>query len=146
MPKNFLRQIREQKNIGQAELAQRIGVSKQLLSGFENGRSGVSHQVLRKIAELLQIAPDQIFSGNNPNYFNEKQKKGLSSAMSIAFKFYGDELEKDIIVRVATELYSMNVDYELLNEDADKQTFIKDLEEKIITGLAAKCLINQNQK
>ena len=62
MPKNFLRQIREQKNIGQAELAQRIGVSKQLLSGFENGRSGVSHQVLRKIAELFQIAPDQKFS------------------------------------------------------------------------------------
>ena len=146
MPKNFLRQIREQKNIGQAELAQRIGVSKQLLSGFENGRSGVSHPVLRKIAELLQIAPDQIFSGNNPNYFNEKQKKSLGSAMNIAFKFYGDELEKDIIVRVATELYSMNVDYEVLKEDNDKQTFIKDLEEKIITGLAAKCLISQNQK
>lgn len=146
MPKNFLRQIREQKNIGQAELAQKIGVSKQLLSGFENGRSGVSHQVIRKIAELLQITPDQIFSGNNPSYFNEKQKKRLSSAMNIAFKFYGDELEKDIIVRVATELYSMNVDYELLSEDNDKQAFMRGLEEKIITGLAAKCLINQNQK
>ena len=40
----------------------------------------------------------------------------------------------------------MDRDYELLKEDTDKQTFIKDLEEKIITGLAAKCLINQNQK
>ena len=47
---NFLKKIREDKKIGQSELALRIGVSKQLLSGFENGRSGVSNEVLKKLA------------------------------------------------------------------------------------------------
>jgi len=42
---NFLKKIREDKKIGQTELATRIGVTKQLLSGFENGRSGISNEV-----------------------------------------------------------------------------------------------------
>ena len=62
---NFLKKIREDKKIGQSELALRIGVSKQLLSGFENGRSGVSNEVLKKLAEALDVSPDAILIGKS---------------------------------------------------------------------------------
>ena len=67
---NFLKKIREDKKIGQSELALRIGVSKQLLSGFENGRSGVSNEVLKKLAEALDVSPDAILIGKSTKPFD----------------------------------------------------------------------------
>ena len=44
---NFLKKIRENKKIGQSELASKLGGRKQLLWGFENGRRGFSNKVLK---------------------------------------------------------------------------------------------------
>jgi transcriptional regulator with XRE-family HTH domain len=138
---NFLKKIREDKKIGQTELANRIGVTKQLLSGFENGRSGISNEVLIKLAEELQVSPDAILTGKSYKPLDQKNRQHLSEAMSMTFKNYGDEFDKDTIIKISTELYSLIVDFHELNNDSNKQNFVKSLEEKIAVGLAAKCLL-----
>ena len=138
---NFLKKIREDKNIGQSELAVKIGVSKQLLSGFENGRSGISNEVLRKLAEALDVSSDAILTGKSTKPFDELGRKQLSDAMGMTFKFYGDEFDKDTIIKISTELYSIIVDFDELKNEADRKEFRKSLEEKIAIGLASRCFL-----
>lgn len=145
MPKNFLKKIREEKKIGQTELALKVGVSKQLLSGFENGRSGVSNEVLRKLADALSVSPDAILSGKSQNPFDEKGRKKLTQAMTKTFNFYGDEFDKETTIKIATELYGLMVDFDEIKKEVAQKNFKKSLEEKIITGLAAQCFLNSKK-
>jgi transcriptional regulator with XRE-family HTH domain len=138
---NFLKKIREDKKIGQSELAVKIGVSKQLLSGFENGRSGISNEVLQKLADALEVSSDAILTGKSTKPFNEIGRKQLSEAMNMTFKFYGDEFDRDTIIKISTELYSIIVDFDELKNDADREKFKKSLEEKIAVGLASNCFL-----
>ncbi len=139
---NFLKKIREDKKIGQSQLAEKIGVSKQLLSGFENGRSGISNEVLKKIADVLDVNPDAILTGKSTKPFDDNSRKQLGQAMSMTFKLYGDEFDKETIVKIATELYGLIVDFENINKDFERKKFKKSLEDKIALGLAAKCFLN----
>lgn len=147
---NFLKRIRKERNIGQSELAEKVGVSKQLLSGFENGRSGISNEVLKKISDFLQVSTDTILNGKSSTPFDDKSRNQLSEAMRLTFKFYGDEFDKETIIKIATELYGLMVDFENLkgnsNGDSKKDFFRKILEEKIAQGLAAKCFLGYFNK
>lgn len=143
---NFLRKIREDKKIGQSDLAEKIGVSKQLLSGFENGRSGVSNEVLKKLADALDVSPDAILTGKSYKPFDEKGRKQLSEAMNMTFKYYGDDFDKDTIIKISTELYALIVDFDGLKNDSERDNFLKSLEEKIAIGLASKCFLKFKNK
>ncbi len=145
MHKNFLKKIREEKNISQSELAQKVGLSKQLLSGFEKGRSGVSNEVLQKLAQVLNVSTDAILSGKSSLPFDEKGRKKLTEAMNVVFKFYGNEFDKETIVAIATELYGMMIDFEATKTKTTKSKFKKSLEEKVTTGLAARCFLNSKK-
>lgn len=142
MSKNFLKIIREEKKIGQSELAAIVGVSKQLLSGFEKGRSGVSNEVLQRLAEALEVSPDAILTGKSHKPFDEKGRKKLTEAMTLTFKFYGDQFDKETMVKIATELYGFMIDYDVAPKEIAKKDFKKSLQEKIVAGLAAKCFLN----
>ncbi len=144
--KNFLKKIREDKKLGQSELAEKIGVSKQLLSGFENGRSGISNEVLKKLADALGVNPDAILTGRSNMPFDDKGRKQLQEAMNLTFKLYGDKFDKETIVKIATELYGIIIDFDCLKKDFDKKQFKKSLEDKIALGLAAKCFLNFKNK
>ena len=122
-------------------MATKIGVSKQLLSGFENGRSGVSNEVLKKLSEALDVSPDAILLGKSTKPFDDVGRRQLSEAMNMTFKFYGDEFDKDTIIKISTELYSIIVDFDELKNDAERDKYKKSLEEKIAVGLASKCFL-----
>jgi transcriptional regulator with XRE-family HTH domain len=138
---NYLKKIREDKKMSQSQLARKIGVSKQLLSGFEKGRSGVSNEVLKKLASALEVSSDVILSGKTHKSFDENSRKNMSEAMNLVFENYGDEFDKETIVKISTELYALMIDFESINEDSHKKQFLKSLEEKIAAGLAAQCFL-----
>ena len=142
MSQNFLKQIRESKKIGQSQLAQMVGVSKQLLSGFEKGRNGISREVLQKIADILKVNPDHIMNGKTTDPFDKKGQKKLTAAMTMAFDFYGNEFNKETIIKIATEIYGLMIDFDELKKEVDKKHFREALEDKISAGLAAKCFLN----
>jgi transcriptional regulator with XRE-family HTH domain len=50
-----LRAIRSRKGVKQEELARRTGLTVNFLSLLENGKKGVSHRVVERIAEALDV-------------------------------------------------------------------------------------------
>lgn len=54
--------IRRSKNLTQDYLAEKLGVSKQSISGYE-GRALLSAEVIYKLAEVLVCSTDEIFYG-----------------------------------------------------------------------------------
>jgi transcriptional regulator with XRE-family HTH domain len=139
---NFLKKIRENRRIRQSELAEQIGVSKQLLSGFENGRSGISNEVLQKLAVALDVSPDAILLGKSTKAFDEADRKQLTDAMNITFDEYGDKLDKETIIKISTELYSLLVHHDFLN-DVEKIRHNEEVQEQVIKGLAAQCFLKK---
>jgi transcriptional regulator with XRE-family HTH domain len=78
---NFIRRLREQKNLTQDELASRTGITYQYLSGLENGRENFSIGVLESLGKALGCSVPQLVAGAfarpsaiatveaNPKYF-----------------------------------------------------------------------------
>ena len=98
----------------------------------------------------MQIKPSQIIDGKSPHPFDQSGRDKLTKAMSMSFSFYADEFDKETIIKIATELYGLMVDFENLKGDSKgdskKDFFKKILEEKIAQGLAAKCFLNYFNK
>lgn len=57
-----IRRLRELKNISQAELAEALGVSKETVSRWENGRIAIRRRHIDKMCALYGVRPDDITS------------------------------------------------------------------------------------
>lgn len=144
MSQNHLKALRKTLNIGQTELAELAGVSKQLIWGFENGRNGVSPQVLRRLAEILKVTPGQILTGKaEEKKFNDQDKELLLKSISAVNDYYKDyNFESEMMAKISAELYSFMADYKTLEAELNSESFNKTLNDKIASGLAAKCFLN----
>ncbi|MEZ0611780.1 helix-turn-helix transcriptional regulator [Fibrella sp. WM1] len=59
--KNRLKVERAEQNLSQAELAERIGVSRQTINSIESGRYVPSTVLALKLAQVFQKPVDQLF-------------------------------------------------------------------------------------
>jgi len=142
MPKNFLKQIRERKNISQVDLANSIGVTKGHISKFEKGTFSVSFKVLSRIAETLEISIEEIFSGQPTQNFDENDRILLEQCIEIASNDFCDELEKKDILKIATTMFSMIIQYRRNSENLEsQQNFIKKTQDKMFEGFASKSIL-----
>lgn len=55
-----LRLLREEKELSQIKLAEILGVKKQTLSDWENGKSETSFEMLVKIADFFGVSTDYL--------------------------------------------------------------------------------------
>lgn len=60
---NFVCQLREQKNMTQAELASILGVTPAAVSKWENGSSKPRVEVLFQLAHILGVRPEELMAG-----------------------------------------------------------------------------------
>lgn len=60
--KNSLRQLRAEHNWSQADLAERLGVSRQSVNAIETGRFDPSLPLAFKLSRLFQLPIESIFS------------------------------------------------------------------------------------
>jgi DNA-binding XRE family transcriptional regulator len=74
-PPNNLRAYRERAFLTQAELAERIGMSRQAIQSIEAQNARPYPQTMRAIAKVLQISPKLIF----PNVGVDAQSENFSS-------------------------------------------------------------------
>ena len=58
--KNRIREIREQKNMTQEQLAERIGKVKSAISKLENGRAELTLSIMESIARVFQCHPSDL--------------------------------------------------------------------------------------
>jgi transcriptional regulator with XRE-family HTH domain len=59
-----LRELRRQKNLSQAELADRVGVHSTHVSRYERGVSRPAFDTLQRIAGILGVTTDYLLEGN----------------------------------------------------------------------------------
>ena len=65
---NSLRAIREQAGLTQAEVARRVGVTRQTLIAIEQGKYSPSLEVAFQIAQVFGVGLDDVFHyGPNPH-------------------------------------------------------------------------------
>ena len=67
---NRIRAIREEKNISQSVLADKVGISRRFLCDIESGKSSPSVYTAIKISEELNVALDKLFLVNRPENGN----------------------------------------------------------------------------
>lgn len=57
-----IKELREEKNLSQAKLAEKSGVSRTIISNLENGQStSTTMKTLNKLAKALDTTLDQLF-------------------------------------------------------------------------------------
>lgn len=71
--KNTLKVLRAMRNWSQADLAERLEVSRQTVTALETGKYDPSLPLAFKIARLFQVSVEQIFE---PDSEPEQKKKG----------------------------------------------------------------------
>ena len=59
-----IKKFREQKNISQSELAEKLNVTRQAVSNWETGKTQPDIDTLHKIADMLEISIDELIYGN----------------------------------------------------------------------------------
>jgi len=63
-----LRQLRIEKGLSQPQLAQRVSVTKSVISAYENEIRMPSYDILIKLATLFHVSTDYLLGMNNEKY------------------------------------------------------------------------------
>ena len=63
-----LKEARIAKGLKQVELSEKIGLSKNAVSNYENGSSNPNVEVLYKIFEVLDVSPNYLFQDEIPTH------------------------------------------------------------------------------
>ena len=97
-----LKKLRQEKNISQEELAQKLFISRQAISKWENGDATPDLENLAKLAELLSVTIDELVTGKEPvvkvvekiekpmnawEFLNEESKRPLSKNDIVSLLF-----------------------------------------------------------
>jgi transcriptional regulator with XRE-family HTH domain len=88
----LIKKIRETAGMTQADFARALGVSAVLIAMVETGQKEVSKNLLRKIAERLDVHPSSI----TPFLFSDEKKDTLSSVEK-KFIQLGEQLQEHLI-------------------------------------------------
>jgi transcriptional regulator with XRE-family HTH domain len=72
---NNLQRLRKLRNMKQEELAQRINVSRQTISGWETGRRQPDLDTLKKLAEVLEVDIHELIYGSMQGEYPKFQRK-----------------------------------------------------------------------
>ncbi len=139
---NFLAEILEKRGMKLTELAKRAGISKQSLTGFAKKRHGVSDEVLIKLANILEVRPEEIIPGKSADN-TEEGRKYLLRAIKITDQYYADQgFDEALLVDIATELYNFLILFDRQENKNNLADLKKDLNKKLSQGLAAKCFLD----
>ena len=65
-----IRKIRELKNFTQEYMAQKLGIAQNSYSRYENPDTDVKPDLLKQIAEILEVTPEQIEGFDESQIFN----------------------------------------------------------------------------
>lgn len=74
---NNLKQLRIQRNLKQEELAEKLHVTRQTVSGWETGRRQPDLDMLKKLAEVLDIDMQELIYGVKPSAYPRFQRRYL---------------------------------------------------------------------
>jgi len=109
-----IKAIRKEKGLSQKELAERVGVSSQVISNWERNYTAPTIYDIQKIARELNIGTEQIITGIDTksveNYIEESIL--ISDFMNGLMKLHGEEFIADLFNnKINIEiLFGLNID------------------------------------
>ena len=80
---NRLKKLRTQNNMSQAQLGDRLGLSKSLISAYENGIRMPSYESLISLSRLFKVSTDYLLGVENTNVLD---LSGLTEQEAVAIK------------------------------------------------------------
>lgn len=111
-----IKNIREEKNLKQIEVATHIGVDKSAYSKIEKGSRALTVEELQKMAQLFNMTTDQILN-------------------------YDGKIPKEVVIEDKTTVEQMRLIQQL--DEEDKQTILR-LIEKMLTNKKFKDFFQKN--
>jgi len=69
----FIKELRIKKDLAQAEIAEKIGISRSSYISFEQGKTELNMTEAAKLADILGVSLEEMKSGLKPNYNKYKQ-------------------------------------------------------------------------
>ena len=81
---NRIKQIRKEKNLSQADLAEKMNVSTSYVSDVENGKINFSIDTFMRLTEALQISADWLLQTNIPSV-KELHTSEIANSFSVGF-------------------------------------------------------------
>ena len=70
----FISQCRKDKNLTQAQIAEKLSITDRAVSKWENGRSLPDSSIMLELCEMLGISVNELLSGERINMENYEQK------------------------------------------------------------------------
>lgn len=97
--RQLVKNMREEREWSQYDLAKRLDVSQALVAQWENGTCPVSKTGKKKLALTFGVTVDEIEGTVNLDHFSEEVRKWLQSAESVepVTRVYLEELRKKLL-------------------------------------------------
>jgi len=81
--KNNLKDLREEKEINQEELAKYMSVDRTTISTWETGKHQPDYETLIKLADYFEITTDDLLGRNNINFYKKGKTKNYNTTINI---------------------------------------------------------------
>lgn len=94
--KNRIKELRLERGMSQQKLADKLNISRSLLSSYENGTLPVTKRSLRDICEEFKVNIEWVRTGNGEKYINIPDMNELDMLMGM-FNPNDDEFKTKII-------------------------------------------------
>ena len=122
-----IKTMRKQKGLTQKELAQKLGVSQQMINQYENNSSNLTFETLQKIATALDVSINELIdeSGTNDyeilkDNFDKSQDQDLFTRLGLKnIKYKLNNIEYDITATIIQEADETMITVEKLDEQPD---------------------------
>lgn len=79
----FIASCRKEKNLTQAQLAEKLGITDRAISKWETGKSMPDTGLMSEICELLGISVNELFTGEKLNLMEDYRKNAESNLMAL---------------------------------------------------------------
>jgi transcriptional regulator with XRE-family HTH domain len=140
--KNFLRKIREEKNLTQDQLAEASGVARYIISEFENKKRRPSPRTISRLSEALDCSYIELMTGKKEpekekrKSFGENRQKYLEEAVSLTKIHCKDRgFDEELLMKISGHLSYIIEEYNA-SDDQEKTKIIKEIKEQRAKFLA----------
>ena len=100
---NRIKELREQNNMAQVELAEKLRIGRSTISQYETGSRGLDVEVAKQIADLFGVSLDYVY-GYTPKHESAIPGEDFSNRLFAAYGYTPPHLSEDAMDDVAKYL------------------------------------------